>query len=424
MPEMSLEKRFDQSSEEIGLLFKDAFDSIRDGKSKGEIDEHLSYLVENQLDINAVDNENGGSTLFIEAAKKNNIHVCKTLLGLGADFNKRDNEGKAPIHYAAEGGFTTFIFELLNKMADVNTPDKEGKYPVHYAAEKGHLDALTFILIARNHKSHWLNKQYQTALHVAAINGHIALIPDLVKLYGVDSQDGNGWTALHHAAANGHFRVVASLVSEHKADMFIQTRSNPSYTALELANNNSHNIVVNFLKTACVDGTLMVSNAISYQYNLNVFRGIFDKYVEKYLEQLRGVPLDVAKRDNSTISSIAFDREAKELKGDDRKLLISAKNGFEREVSRCLDTKEDVNLDFMVELGKSFTLGFLLICAKKEYPYMLSKNFTEGEFVRRVVESDQFKSWFPEKPIAPVVPAVSHVALASSSREIDTSDIF
>eukprot|EP00658_Telonema_sp_P-2_P043614 TRINITY_DN3152_c0_g1_i22.p1 TRINITY_DN3152_c0_g1~~TRINITY_DN3152_c0_g1_i22.p1 ORF type:complete len:138 (-),score=29.64 TRINITY_DN3152_c0_g1_i22:150-563(-) len=55
-----------------------------------------------------------------------------------------------------------------------------------------------------------------TALHLAAQNGHEAVVAQLSSMEAVDpaavSNDGN-WTALHLAAQNGHEAVVAQLSS-------------------------------------------------------------------------------------------------------------------------------------------------------------------------------------------------------------------
>lgn len=54
----------------------------------------------------------------------------------------------------------------------------------------------------------------QTALHIAAIQGHVDVIQFLVSI-GTDPDvaDSNGWTALHYASVGGHVEVVELLLN-------------------------------------------------------------------------------------------------------------------------------------------------------------------------------------------------------------------
>ena len=60
-----------------------------------------------------------------------------------------------------------------------------------------------------------------TALMIAAWNGHTAIVNTLAGTHGanVDARDRYGWTALMRAANNGHTDVVTALAGTHGADV-------------------------------------------------------------------------------------------------------------------------------------------------------------------------------------------------------------
>ena len=65
----------------------------------------------------------GSSVDIWEAAKEGNIEAGKQAIADGADVNARDEEGRAPLHYAA----TKEVAELLiDKGADVNVKVASG----------------------------------------------------------------------------------------------------------------------------------------------------------------------------------------------------------------------------------------------------------------------------------------------------------
>ena len=51
------------------------------------------------------------------------------------DVNEKNEEGRAPIHYAAgNGDFAITQYLLVEQDADVNASDKDGNTALHYAA--------------------------------------------------------------------------------------------------------------------------------------------------------------------------------------------------------------------------------------------------------------------------------------------------
>ncbi len=90
-------------------------------------------MEDDEFNINA--NSFGGSNLLCLASRNGCAKVVELLIEKDANVNIRDNEGKAPLHYAVIIlGQNTWIAErLLNKGAEINIQDNEGKTPLDYA---------------------------------------------------------------------------------------------------------------------------------------------------------------------------------------------------------------------------------------------------------------------------------------------------
>ena len=73
------------------------------------------------------------------------IRSMMTLINHGADVNSLDDFGKAPIHYAAEAGFSNFVRVLLDKGANIYLEDKMGLNVLDYVSHTDHI--LTVALI-------------------------------------------------------------------------------------------------------------------------------------------------------------------------------------------------------------------------------------------------------------------------------------
>jgi ankyrin repeat protein len=57
------------------------------------------------------------------------------------------------------------------------------------------------------------DKEGETALHKAALNGHLPVVEYLISSAGADvhTQDGDGWTPLHNACSKGYLDIVRYL---------------------------------------------------------------------------------------------------------------------------------------------------------------------------------------------------------------------
>ncbi|KIM57427.1 hypothetical protein SCLCIDRAFT_1136163 [Scleroderma citrinum Foug A] len=89
------------------------------------------------------------------AASKSRIDIGRFLIQRGADINARDKANQLPLHRAATTGSTGFISLLLNPPKEpgvtkprLNTGDRVGNTPLHLAMESAHAQAAVLLIEA------------------------------------------------------------------------------------------------------------------------------------------------------------------------------------------------------------------------------------------------------------------------------------
>ena len=199
--------------------------------------------------VNASDPQSKG-TLLHRAAKIDNRDVLELLLRHFTCIDCVDNRGITPAFLAAEHGLVDNLALLIGKGAKVNRKTKgmvafykakilrdlkalkqanndsylsvaykkidvpiyqtKSKFfdasMLHAAADRGHVGNVRF-LIEKNAHISILNGAHQTAIQIAAENGHLEVVKTLYEAGAVANQ-----RTLHHAAANNRLDVVNFLL--------------------------------------------------------------------------------------------------------------------------------------------------------------------------------------------------------------------
>eukprot|EP00268_Persea_americana_P054875 TRINITY_DN6335_c0_g1_i1.p1 TRINITY_DN6335_c0_g1~~TRINITY_DN6335_c0_g1_i1.p1 ORF type:complete len:537 (-),score=109.21 TRINITY_DN6335_c0_g1_i1:697-2307(-) len=130
---------------------------------------------------------------------------------------------------------------------------KRGDSPLHLAARAGNVGQVKAILMGcENCRMQDLlalqNQDGETAMYVAAENGHASVVSELLKLSDVQTaalKATNGYDPFHIAAKQGHLDVLKELLNSFP-DLAMTTDSANS-TALHTAANKGHIDVVNLL---------------------------------------------------------------------------------------------------------------------------------------------------------------------------------
>lgn len=127
---------------------------------------------------------------------------------------------------------------LEEKNVQVDTQNASGDTALILAAKQGHIDTCNF-LISKGCNVNIQNKNNSSAFILAAEKGHLAICKSLI-IAGckLDIQDNDGYSALIWAARWGHKEVVELIISTG-CNIDLQTK-NDGYTALIFAAQNGH----------------------------------------------------------------------------------------------------------------------------------------------------------------------------------------
>jgi ankyrin repeat protein len=169
--------------------------------------ERLAELLREKADVNARGKD--GRTPLHVAAVEGNAQAIPILISAGADPKIKDAQGHTPVAAASSVGDTKVVRMLVEAGSPV--PD------LLVAATAGKAEEVARFL--RDDKASHAAKDSlgRTALHRAALEGHDAVIRQLLEGgAAVDSADKEGFTPLHFAAALGREEACRLLLG-HKA---------------------------------------------------------------------------------------------------------------------------------------------------------------------------------------------------------------
>ncbi|CAL5409329.1 unnamed protein product [Camellia sinensis] len=117
--------------------------------------------------INSADEEGWAPLQF--AASSGNVEIVEILLSSGADVNLKNNGGRTALHYAASKGWLKIAEILLSHGANINLKDKAcWMHPLHRAASTGNSE-LCELLIEEGAEVDAIDKAGQTPLMSAVI---------------------------------------------------------------------------------------------------------------------------------------------------------------------------------------------------------------------------------------------------------------
>jgi len=181
------------------------------------------------------------------------VSLSKKLLSWIAKRNmaladSKDNNGRTPLSWAAEGGYEAVV-KLLAERDDVDADlkDNDGWTPLSWAAARGH-EAVVKLLAERDDvDADSKGNIGWTPLSWAAERGHEAVVKLLAERDDVDadSKDKGGRTPLSKAAERGHEAVVKLLAERDDVDA--DSKDNYSDTPLSRAAEGGHEAVVKLL---------------------------------------------------------------------------------------------------------------------------------------------------------------------------------
>jgi ankyrin repeat protein len=152
------------------------------------------------------------------AARHGAAETVTLLLRNGGNPLAKSAAGSLPAHLAAYGGHAAVIETLLSAEKDeqLRARDGTGYTPLMICAGRGHLAAVETLLAHDRNPLGTLPPNNLTALHIAAREGHAAVVKSLLKEFNARSLpqvvDANGNAPLHFAVLRRDVTAVETLL--------------------------------------------------------------------------------------------------------------------------------------------------------------------------------------------------------------------
>ncbi|XP_071105463.1 serine/threonine-protein phosphatase 6 regulatory ankyrin repeat subunit B-like [Haliotis cracherodii] len=171
-----------------------------------------------------------GQTPVMMAAVQKHQYVFDLLVSEQADLTLVDEDGNSVLHHACLGGNKAIVQHLVSP-SNINTRGQKGWTPVMMAVGRGH-QSVFHLLVSEQADLTLVNKDGNSALHIACVGRYKALVQHLVSPSNINTRGQNGWTPVMMAAGRGHQSVFDLLVSK-QADLTLVDKDGNS--ALHIA---------------------------------------------------------------------------------------------------------------------------------------------------------------------------------------------
>ncbi|XP_070030382.1 potassium channel SKOR-like isoform X2 [Nicotiana sylvestris] len=195
------------------------------------------------------------------AAYHGDLHQLKGLIRAGADPNKKDYDGRSPLHLAASRGYEDISLFLIQEGVDLNASDNFDTTPLFEAIKNGH-DRVASLLVKEGAFLKIENAGSFLCMLVA--KGDSDLLRRLLS-NGIDpnSKDYDHRTPLHVAASQGLF-AMARLLLGAGASVFSKDRwGNTPFDEARLSGNNQLTKLLEEAKSAQISEFPIAPHEIS-----------------------------------------------------------------------------------------------------------------------------------------------------------------
>lgn len=179
------------------------------------------------------------------SARRGNAEVASALIEAGAVVNDRDAEGQSAMSLAVKSGNIGVVQVLIESGYSM---EHSVDLFLHDAAAMNRLDILETLCLGYSEiDMNSTDSRGQTALHLAALHGHLDVVRFLVS-EGSDPDvlDGKGWAPLHYATQEAHVEAVEFLLEHSVSAKYAVTEEGK--TAFDLAKDEDQTHMYNMLR--------------------------------------------------------------------------------------------------------------------------------------------------------------------------------
>ncbi|MES2142582.1 MAG: ankyrin repeat domain-containing protein [Pseudomonadota bacterium] len=189
---------------------------------------------------------------FILAVSENRIAIMRYFLVEGVNVFERDHTGNTALHYASLIGHVELIKELIPRYVreqKVNLQNNYGQTALHLGAEEGQI-AIVDILLANGANPTLKASDGDTPIHCALLSkegGNLNFMRRLLSYplaIGMNEFGMSGSHFIHYAASEGNLAVVEFILSKWPRALTIQ--NDKIFSPFLLAIKNGHKEVVRF----------------------------------------------------------------------------------------------------------------------------------------------------------------------------------
>ena len=151
---------------------------------------------------------------ILQGARDGDLNAVRSALKRGVSANLQDDDGNAPLYYAAANGDELMVRLLLDNRADINQLNHNGITPLNIAAECGSVGAAG-LLIKNGADFMALGNYGDTPLHIAALHGQTS-VAELLLLHGsdIEARAYDGSTPLLAAITEGRSSMILLLLKK------------------------------------------------------------------------------------------------------------------------------------------------------------------------------------------------------------------
>lgn len=204
-------------------------------------------LISKGANVNAVD-KNGVTPLNIAIKEDGNIDIIKLLVKNKADLNILTEEGDSLIEYAINKNDTDMIQTLVEGGVNLNVAGISSNTPLMTAVSKSLENIVRIFLTKNDINLNAINRNWNTALHMAAKNGNTVIIKMLIdKGANVDARNKQGYTPLHTAVKNNNLEAANEIING-KAN--VEIRADNMKRPIDIAMDKKEDSMITLLKNA------------------------------------------------------------------------------------------------------------------------------------------------------------------------------